>query len=194
MKKNLMFLVALVVSASMNAQQQSLIGDDFSTTAYGGPVFKVGSFNGKTGLLSGGRGALIINHKFAIGGGGYGMITDLKLDKVSYNEKPIYMDLDYGGFEMEYINNSDKVVHWAIHTLLGRGTVKLIEHNPTVTIETDKIYFAEPGLDLDINICSWFRIGLGASYRFSMGLDIQEISSKYLNGFSGQMVFKFGSF
>jgi len=194
MKKNLMFLTALLFTASMNAQVSTLLGDSFSSSAYGGPVFKVGSFNGNTGLLSGGRGAWIINHKLAIGGGGYGLITEMKLNKVSFNEKPLYMDLDCGGFELEYIHNSENLVHMGIRTMIGKGTVKLLEHNPSVTIRRDRIYFVEPGLDIDLNICSWFRIGAGVSYRYSMGLDIPEISSSFLNGPSAQVVFKFGSF
>jgi hypothetical protein len=61
-------------------------------------------------------------------------------------------------------------------------------------MNNDKIYMVEPSINMDININSWVRIGFGASYRYSMGLDITEISSSDLNGFSGLLIFKFGSF
>jgi hypothetical protein len=123
MKKNLMFLVALLCSASMNAQMQTLVGENFTSGGYGGPVSKIGIFNGKPVMLSGGKGAWIINHKLAIGGGGYSMVTDLKSGEISNNEKPLFMDLNYGGFELEYIINSDKLVHFTIHSMFGRGTL-----------------------------------------------------------------------
>jgi hypothetical protein len=194
MKKNLMFLVALFMCVSMNAQMQTLGEENFAGGGYGGPVLKVGLVNGNPVLLSGGRGAWIINHKLALGGGSYSMVTDLKTSEISNNEKPLYMDLSYGGFEMDYIFNYNKLVHLTLHSMFGGGTLRLLEHNPTLTINNDKIFMFEPSLNVDVNINSWVRIGFGASYRYSMGLDIAEISYSDINGFSGLITLKFGSF
>jgi hypothetical protein len=194
MKKNLLVLVALFMGVSIKAHEQTPRSDNIPCGGYGGPVFKVGTFNGKTGLLSGGRGAWIINHQVAIGGGSYSFISDIRSDKLSSNENPLYMDLSYGGFEIEYIHKSEKMVNWTVHTLIGGGTVELLEHNPTATIATDKIFIVEPSLNININISNWFRIGLGISYRLSMGLDLVEISHSDINGFSSQIIFKFGRF
>jgi len=194
MKKNLMFLVALFISVSMNAQVQTLGGENFTSGGYGGPVSKVGLVHGNPVLFSGGRGAWIINHKLALGGGSYSMVTDLKTSEISNNEKPLFMDLNYGGFEMEYIFNYEKLVHLTVHSMFGGGTLRLLEHNPTMTINNDKIFMVEPSLNIDVNINSWVRIGVGASYRYSIGLDIAGMSSSDINGFSGLITFKFGSF
>ncbi|TAL63493.1 MAG: hypothetical protein EPN88_12210 [Bacteroidetes bacterium] len=194
MKKNLSVLVALLMSVSINAQVQTPERDNTPSGGYGGPVFKVGTFNGKTGLLSGGRGAWILNHQVAIGGGSYSLSSDIKLDKLSSNENPLYMNLSYQGFEIEYIHNSEKMVNWTVHTMIGGGSVRLLEHNPDVSIDKDMISIIEPGINIDINVCNWFRIGIGASYRIASGLDMTELSNFDINGFAGTVILKFGRF
>jgi len=42
---------------------------------------------------------------------------------------------------MEYIHQSDRLMHWTIHANLGSGTVKLREHNPNEVVETDRFYY-----------------------------------------------------
>lgn len=194
MKKYLFLLVSILLATSLLAQEETLVGEGLHSGGYGGPVWKVGLVNGNAGMFSGGRGGWIINHKFAIGGGGYGSMVDVESDAVSDNGKTLYIDLNYGGFEMEYIHNSDKVIHWTIHTMIGGGSVRLLEHEPNRTIETEKFFVVEPNLNLDINISSWFRIGLGASYLITMGLDSEKISNSDISGPSGLIILKFGSF
>ena len=140
MKNSLILFISIFIVTPLLAQEETIVGDLFHNGGYGGPVWKVGLFNGNAGILSGGRGAWIINHKFAIGGGGYGLITDVKSDAVSNDGKSLYIDLDYGGLEMEYIHKSDKLFHWTLHTMLAGGTVRLLEHNPTKTIETENFF------------------------------------------------------
>jgi len=194
MKKNLMFLVALFMCVSMNSQVHTIDGENLTNGGYGGPVSKVGLVNGNPVLLTGGRGAWIINHKLALGGGSYSMVTDLKTSEISNNEKNLFMNLNYGGIEMEYIFNYDKLVHLTVQSMFGGGTLNLLEHNPTVTTNSDKIFMVEPSLNVEVNINSWLHIGVGASYRYSVGLDIAEISPSDINGFSGLIILKFGSF
>jgi len=176
------------------AQEETLVGEGFHSGGYGGPVWKAGLLNGKVGMFSGGRGAWIINRRFAIGGGTYDLITDVESDEASSNGEPLHIDLEYGGLEMEYIHHSEKLLHWTIHTMLGGGTVSLLEHHPSRTVETDNIFVVEPSLNMDINASSWFRIGLGASYPMAMGLDLGGITNSDINGPSGLIILKFGSF
>lgn len=194
MKSNLLVLVALLMGVSINAQVQTLVTNNISRGGYGGPVFKVGTINGKAGFLSGGRGALILNHKVAIGGGSYSMISDIKLDQLSSNENMLYMDMSYGGFEIEYIYDREKMVNWTVHTMIGGGTVRLSEHNPDVSIEKNNLFIVEPGINMDIKVFNYLRIGIGACYRITSGLDMTELSNSDFSGFAGTVIFKFGRF
>jgi len=194
MKKVLILLLATLSSTPLLAQEETLVGEKFHSGGYGGPVSKLGLVNGKIGVFSGGRGGWIINHKFVIGGGGYGLSMDVETDQFSVNGKQLYLDMSYGGFEMEYIHNSDQVVHWTIHALLGSGTVKLREHDPNEVIESDRIYVVEPSFNVNFNITTWFRLGLGASYMLALGAELGEITSSDISGPSCLIIFKFGSF
>ena len=194
MKKFLILLLSILLATSLMAQEETLVGEEFHSGGYGGPVYKVGMINGKTGMFTGGRGGWIINHKFVIGGGGYGLVSDIETDMVSENGEKLYLDLDFGGLELEYIHNSDKIVHWTIHTMLGRGKATLLEHDPKSAEESDHFYMVIPSFDVDFNINSWFRIGVGASYRLALDLDLDQLSNSDVSGLSALIILKFGSF
>ncbi len=186
--------LSIFLAIPLLAQEETLIRDGFHSGGYGGPVWKVGLINSKVGLFSGGRGGWIINHTFVIGGGGYQQLLDVETDAVSSDGKPLYLNLSYGGFEMEYIHDSDRLVHWTIHVLIGSGIVKLKEHNPNKAFKTDNLFMVEPCFDIDMNVSEWFRIGVGVSYRVAMGVDLPRITSSDVSGPSGLIILKFGSF
>jgi len=192
MLKKCLLLAFLLVSV-VAAQEETLVGEEIHSGGYGAPVWKITQMNGKTAYLSGGRGAWLINHKFGIGAGGYGTITDAK-SSYELNGRPLYIQLEYGGLELEYIHQSDKVLHWTVIAFFGNGTVKLRHHSPDREVQEDRIYVLEPSINADINVAKWFRIGFGASYRYALGLDLAPLAQTDINGLSGLVILKFGSF
>lgn len=193
MMKKVFVLFALFLVASLAAQEETLVGEGMHSGGYGGPVWKLTTINGKIASLSGGRGAWLINHRFGIGGGGYSTITDVKSDFIE-GQKPLFIALDYGGFELEYIHQSDKLLHWTAHAFFGKGTVELEYHAPEKDFLSDGIYLIEPSLNADVNLAKWFRIGVGVSYRVVMGLELEPLTQADISGFSGLIILKFGSF
>lgn len=194
MKYYFIILLYFLMVMSVFAEEETLVGNKFHSGGYGGFFWKIGSINGKSGIMAGGRGAWIINHKFAIGGGGSGLVVDMETNQLSENGKTLYLDVDWGGIEFEYIHDSDKMFHWTIHTLFGSGSARLIEHDPEMTFETDTFWLVEPSFNMDMNVFKSFRIGVGISYRATMNLSVGEISSADINGLSALIIFKFGSF
>jgi hypothetical protein len=194
MKKALFILFLFILVTHLFAQEETLTGNGIESGGYGGPVWKVGLFNGKAGFLSGGRGGWIINHTFVIGGGGYSLITDIETDHTGDTGKARYLDMEYGGLELEYINRSDRLIHWTIHAMIGSGQAKLKEHDPIDVIENDRFFVIEPSFNIDINIAKWFRIGFGASYIIAAGVKLEEVSSSDLSGPTGLIILKFGAF
>ena len=67
----------------------------------------------------GGRGGWIINHEFVVGGGGYGLSTDILVDGKK-------LAMGYGGLELGYVFFSDSLVHFTIHSLFGFGGISLV--------------------------------------------------------------------
>jgi hypothetical protein len=194
MKKCFILLFSILCTTSLMAQEETLIGEVFHSGGYGGPVWKVGMINGKTGMFTGGRGGWIINHKFVFGGGGYSLVSDIETDMLSENGNNLFLDLEFGGLELEYIHNSDKLVHWTIHTMLGRGKATLLEHDPKSVETKDSFYMVIPSFDVDFNINSWFRFGVGASYHLALDLELDQLSNSDVSGLSALIILKFGSF
>jgi hypothetical protein len=122
MKKNLLILIVLVllIPFSAFAEEKTIVGDGVDHGGYGGPVIKFMSLGGDLGVIVGGRGGWIINHTFVIGGGYYGLANNITIDG---ND----LQMEYGGFELEYMWRSDSVLHFTIHTGIGGGKVEMID-------------------------------------------------------------------
>jgi hypothetical protein len=186
MKKYLLIIIILVliIPLSAFAEEKTLIGDGLDHGGYGGPVLKVMSLGGNLGILFGGRGGWIINHTFVIGGGGYGLANDITIDG---ND----LQMDYGGFEIEYIWRSDRVVHFTIHTSIGGGKVEMTDP----VYNSDTFFYIEPTLNAELNIISFFRIIAGAGYLWVDNIrGMPGLSSSDVRSITGTVVFKFGWF
>jgi hypothetical protein len=103
------------------------------------------------------------------------------------------MDFGYGGFFMEYILASRKIVHLSFNALIGGGGVQLRDAYDYWEFEDDFFVF-EPGAELELNFSPNFRIGVGGSYRYVAGADLVGLDSRDLSGPSVNLNFKFGHY
>jgi len=186
MKKYLLIIVVLVlvIPISAFAEEKTLIRNGFDNGGYGGPVVKFMSLGGDLGILVGGRGGWIINHMFVIGGGGYGLSNNITIDG---ND----LQMDYGGFEIEYIWRSDSILHFTVHTGIGWGKVEMLDGEYV----SDKFFYLEPTFNGEVNIMSWFRINAGVGYFWVDNIQgMPGLSSGDVRSITGNIVFKFGWF
>ena len=110
------------------------------------PELKLTSVDSQFGLLAGGRLGLMMDHKFLIGVGGYGMAT------------PEYIPMGYGGVVLEYLPWSDRVTHVSFASLVGAGG-----------LYANSFFVAEPEVRLNVNVNRWLRLTAGGGYRFIGG-------------------------
>lgn len=168
---------------------------------FGAIMVNYSQFDGKDALLIGGRGGWILNHGFSIGLGGYGLTTNTFLDEVIVDKK-VQLEAGYGGLYLEAIVGSKWPIHLSFPVLLGVGgaayTSKSDDSNDpwdySVVEDTDGFVVVEPGVNLELNITKFFRLGLGVNYRYIYGLDLIGTASDGLDGLSGGLTFKFGKF
>ena len=191
-------ILFICVCFQLKAQEQTLVGNgEMSNGGFGGPVIKYTQIKNEPAILVGGRGGWIINHTFVIGGGGYGLANQIDADYFSNFSKP-YIDFGYGGLELEYIIQSDKVVHFSIYTLIGAGGVNFRDNSfddwDDWDFNSDEFFVLEPALNVEVNITRFFRINAGASYRYISGLNYNNLKNEDFSGFSGALTLKFGSF
>ena len=110
------FLGILVTVSPLAAQEETLFSGDVEFGGFGGPVVKCSQINNKNALLVGGRGGWIIDHRITIGGGGYGLVTKVPTisSQVDGADAPS-LGMGYGGLEVGYVYNSDRLIHPAFH-------------------------------------------------------------------------------
>ena len=203
-------LLFLLFSISISAQEETLLGSgEISSGGFGAPVVKYTQIKGDPALLIGGRGGWIINHTFVLGAGGYSLVTDVETDTPPSILFPVYpylgsyINLGYGGLELEYIVQSDQMLHFSVYTLIGGGAVSYRgqELNDVIHLSeydydypNDAFFVLEPAVNAELNVTSFMRICAGFSYRFISGVRMDNLKNSDLTGPSGVLTFKFGSF
>jgi len=198
MKKTLVVFLLLCFAGFVTAQQETLFSERIHSGGFGGPVVKFSQINDELGVFVGGRGGWIINHSFAFGGGGYGLITEILAPAPADS---LSLGLGYGGLELEYINKSDKLLHFTIQTLIGAGGISCSKGDENDDGDDDDenrsyeaFFIVEPAFNLIVNVSPRFRIGFGVSYRFVSNFANNVFNESEIGGLSGVLTFKFGRF
>jgi hypothetical protein len=186
-------VLCVVTFGLTHAQQETLVGHDFESGGFGGPVLKVTPINGKTGILVGGRGGWIIDHTFVIGGGAYGLVTDIDASTTGPAGEP-YINFGYGGLELEYIHQWDKLMHFSFGLLVGGGDVGFRYGNGSNSGNSKSFFTMEPWVNGNLNVTSFMRISAGVSYRWVTGAHSPAASDADLSGVTGILLLRFGSF
>lgn len=172
-------------------------------TSHGGyGSFGVGYTNidEKDAILLNFKGAWVINHSISLGFAGTGFFNNLSKNP---NNTEKYLGGGYGGFFFEPILLAKSPVHLTFPILIGGGGVSTIPQNywdwddSYYPYDYDIFFLVEPGVELEFNMVKFFRVALGASYRWTNGIILQEsadlsVAPDALDGFNFYMNFKFG--
>jgi hypothetical protein len=198
MKRKLFYvLFFLMLAPFLFAQEETLLGSgEISNGGFGGPVVKFTSINKHFGVLLGGQGGWIINHAFVIGGGGYGLVNNVKTDYTILGEQQL-LNFGYGGLELHYIGDSDRLIHYTFSLLIGAGGIGYRAPNYLDWDNNSRMqsfFVMEPAARVMLNVTSFFRLGIGAGYRYVSGADLDNLKDNEISGASAEIVLKFGKF
>jgi hypothetical protein len=189
----LLLLVALAGPAGAQ-EPETLLGDNVEHGGYGGPVIRLSGINGQFGIFVGGHGGWIIDHRFVIGGGGYGLVGNtLDVPYVSPFGGRSYLTFGYGGLEVQYIGQPVKLVHFTVFTLVGAGGANY-RAGGTTMLDSDPLFVAEPGAGVEVNLTRTIRLSAGATYRLVRGVTLPGLTNGDLSGPSGFIGLGFGHF
>jgi len=222
MKKLQILFVTACVAASMGAnaqtkendttdqyvvvdhdyQMKTLLGGNHTNGFYLGYDIGFGSIDQNEMVETGGRLAWIIDHSFAIGLFGSGFFSASEFDKaIDGHSSDIMLGGGYGGVMFEPILFPKQPVHLSFPMMVGVGGAGYDNYsynNHTFDYwagsDADAFMVFKPGVELEFNILKFFRLGLGAQYRYVYGLNLDGFGKNDLNGFSGNVAFKFGKF
>ncbi|MCB2220430.1 MAG: hypothetical protein KQI35_08555 [Bacteroidetes bacterium] len=218
--RRLIFILLILPGLMVMAQEEefkTIFGSDYSSGGYGAPELKLGNVNHNMSLLLGGRGGWIIGHRFVLGGAGYGLTTSNTFDYTEklYNAngslidstRNLRLDMGYGGVLLEYIAFPKKAIHLSFPLIIGAGGASIgsqINQDPNQLdpvewttydyVESSAFFIVEPGISLEMNMTKFFRLNLGATYRFISGTTLQRMDSNDLSDLSFSLALKFGAF
>jgi hypothetical protein len=191
--------LALAASVAAQDEEEILFTGPVTHGGFGAPVVKFTKVREDMAVLVGGRGGWIINHCLSIGGGGYGLVNEIQAPADGF--RGLVLGMGYGGFEIEYIHRSHKLVHAAMSLLIGGGGAGYREPwdegwdgDSRRVNDWDSFFVAEPSLAMELNVSRFFRIHFGASYRFVSGAGKFDLTNEDLGGPSLVLALKFGKF
>ena len=193
--KKLVFFLVIVFTLPLLAQEATLINGEIESGGFGGPVLKVTSINGENAVMVGGCGGWIINHSFVLGGGGYGLVTDVNAKVTDSMHQ--YIEMGYGGLELEYIPSSNDLLHLSLGLLVGAGGIGYRHEDNDVfnaSHKNNSFFVLEPSVNANPNVTHSFRIAAGISYRYVRGLKSLVSTNADLSEPSAILIFKFGKF
>ncbi|MBA7572879.1 hypothetical protein ES708_14666 [subsurface metagenome] len=184
---------------------KTIFGRNLSNGGYGAFSITYSEIDHKDAIQFGGRGAWIIDHGLAIGFGGTGFLNDYHYDTIL--DQNANLAGGYGGLYIEPILAPRFPFHISFPILLGVGGITYTSDNYTGDYrdnyieDTDVFLIAEPGVELEFNILKYFRIALGAYYRYTSNISLEYIitgqpfvGEDVLHGLSMGITFKFGKF
>ena len=191
MRRLIFTVLALGITTAAAAQEQTIISGNVAVRAFGEPVAKYAWINEQSSLLAGGRGGVILNRRFVIGGAGYGLVNDVHGSPTGIDGGPLRLQFGYGGGTLEYILMPDAAVHFSIAGLVGAGGTRWVErgHNGFDNDHhevgrSDAFFVFEPGLGVELNLTHGVRVNVGATYRLLNGVDQAGLRDDDLSGAS----------
>ncbi len=212
--KKILLIVSLILSASgillsqevtqeqkKPRQMMTLTGPDHTGGGYGAFTAGYSTIQDRHAYEFGFRGMWVINHSIALGFGGTGFANQAMYNSSSGSDN--FLTGGYGGFIIEPIVAPMYPVHIAFPILIGGGGISYVETDweefDNFVAATDFFMLIQPGAEIELNVTRFFRIGLGASYRFPTDFnatttETPELSPQDLKGFSYSLSFKFGRF
>ncbi len=192
-----MIALLMFLSAGVSAQKadstETLFKSSVKVSELWTPEIKINSIQGDIGTLIGFYGGALIDRKFLVGISGG---VNLGHPRVNYG---------YFGGIVQYINHSEKLVHFSGQLIVAYGTTKDYEHPKSGLLDNfwnisgASFFVLEPGVNLELNLGLKLTLVAGISYRYVSGLNendenvsITHVTNKELSGVNFNVGLKFG--
>lgn len=167
-------------------------GENLSFGAFGGPFMSFTTIDGEFAHMMGGGGAFQIGG-FFFGGYGQGLTNKIPAKEDFYDDDD-FIEFGHGGFLTGFTLMGNKAIHPTFNMLIGFGNISIYDDFNNTSDTSDGLLVFEPGVQIELNLTKFMRLGVGASYRLVSSVDIEGYEDQDFSGVSGQLAFKFGWF
>jgi hypothetical protein len=165
-----------------------LFGGKITNSGYGGPAIKFSRFNNQFAFMTGGRGSIIINNRYTIGGGGYGTANSIDIPGSSADTSRLFK-MGYGGIEFGYIILPGKNANIGGSLLIAAGAA-FWQNKPKS--KGEKLFdddfnifpVLEPSLFGEVSLNRFMWLHAGISYRYVYHAHLDYMTDQSLRGFS----------
>jgi len=186
--------LCLAAAPLVSQEAETLVGDKVAHGGFGGPVLRFGEFNGQAGFMLGGHGGWIIDHRFAIGGAGYGLLgRHIDVPYASPTGGNAYLTFGYGGLQLQYFERPLKLVHLAFSALIGVGGAEYRQDGGGQLTPSSTLFVAEPGAGVALNLTPRIRVSVSGSYRIVSGVGLAGLRNADLSGPAAALSLDFAS-
>ncbi len=177
-------LIGLFAMTTFAQKDQTLFGKSGLglSGAWGASTTNLTFFEDDFTVITGGYGGLEFGKSLFVGWGGYETTNDFRLGTQQQNND---LSMSYNGLMLGYAPFSHKAIHPKFTVLAGGGNLRVRGEG------SDDILVIEPAVGAEINVLSWFRVGLDAGYRFVTATDLL-VNDSNASAPYGQVTFKFG--
>ncbi|MDN5201733.1 hypothetical protein QQ008_10180 [Fulvivirgaceae bacterium BMA10] len=181
---------------------KTLLGSKTKVSWFGSVDLKTTRFVKNTNLMVGGHGGVILDNRFMLALGGYGIATATGFNGLVESDE-LVLQGGYGGILIGYSLLPREIVHVNFPVLIGGGGFQVYTKDDNNNfgpsfidelIESKGFFIVEPGVEVEVNIVRFFKIALGASYRYIEGAKLDNVNNEELNDWSANLSFKFGKF
>jgi hypothetical protein len=175
---------------------RTLFGGTITNSGYGGIILKFSSFNDQFAFMTGGRGAITINNRYTIGGGGYGIANSIKVPGPS-EDTSRYFKMGYGGVELGYILFPGKKARIGSSLLIAAGAA-FWQNKPKSDGEKlfDKDFnifpVLEPSLYSEFALSRFMWLHAGISFRYVYHAHLDYMTDQSMRSFSCYIGLLFG--
>lgn len=189
------------------SQDETLIGNVRPSGGYGAPTVAITRLNGEPAAMIGGQGGLLLNRRLVIGGVARGIAPRPTVDlrnRAPDDPASAQLQLGYLGLLVEYIGKPSSLLHYGAELVVGGGVVELVDDQAFragASVSEDSFdragaFVSEVGARAELNVTSFFRIGVSGGYRFVAGgsLEKADVSRSDLSAPYGQLSLRFGRF
>lgn len=195
-----LFLLFTTLPETAEAQRsgspQTLVDSSVNTSGFVQFNYGVTSLNGEFVPLRGYRAALTFEisryHNLYLGFGSYRTNSDFDAVDWSLAEAAPTLRTEYSGFELEYLYDARRLVHFGVQGTFGTGKVRYRDNSELFSNTSSDYFVIQPGANVHLNVTTWFRMSAGAFYRFAIDSDLPGTSDADLSGFTALLGVRFG--